>query len=281
MVSRKKGEIAQETISRRSLLEWLGTGCVIALGAPLIQACNTISPTEKTSSEPPTKLDGGVADAKVNERGLGKEGIQPESIEFAPDYKPTGYKFEPGSFNHKVYKDWWERTIDPQDPKKIIATWKLKVDGMVESSKIFTFADLIGLPRTDMLVDFHCVEGWSIYDVPWNGFHISELIKQVKPSKKATHITFHTIDGKYNESLPLKVALEPKTLLTYGIGGSTIPLKHGFPLRLVIPRLLGYKNAKYVDRIEFTDKPVNGFWVGYGYPYDGEVPKGRLRPGKY
>ena len=52
-------------------------------------------------------------------------------------------------------------------------------------------------------------------------------------------------------------------------------------MRLVVPRLLGYKNAKYVERIELTDHPVEGFWVAAGYPYDGEVPASRLRPGKY
>ena len=55
----------------------------------------------------------------------------------------------------------------------------------------------------------------------------------------------------------------------------------GFPLRLVIPRLLAYKNAKYVERIELTDKPVEGFWVKLGYSYEGEVPEDRLREGKY
>jgi DMSO/TMAO reductase YedYZ molybdopterin-dependent catalytic subunit len=70
-------------------------------------------------------------------------------------------------------------------------------------------------------------------------------------------------------------------LLGYGVGGSTLPVAHGFPLRLVVPRLLGYKNAKYLVRIEATDHPVDGFWEFYGYSYDGDVPSERLRPGKY
>ena len=89
------------------------------------------------------------------------------------------------------------------------------------------------------------------------------------------------VGGVYNESLPISIALEPKTMLAYGVAGDTLPLAHGFPLRVVIARLLGYKNAKYVDRIELTDAPVNGFWVNAGYPYDGEVPEQRLREGKY
>ena len=75
--------------------------------------------------------------------------------------------------------------------------------------------------------------------------------------------------------------MKPRTLLGYGVGGSTLPLEHGFPLRLVVPRLLGYKNAKYLERIEVTDHAVTGYWEEYGYPYEGEVSAERLRPGKY
>lgn len=77
------------------------------------------------------------------------------------------------------------------------------------------------------------------------------------------------------------LALESRTLLTYGVAGSTLPIKHGFPLRVVIPRLLGYKSAKFVYRVQLTDKPVHGYWVKAGYPYEGAVPAKRLRPGKY
>ena len=70
-------------------------------------------------------------------------------------------------------------------------------------------------------------------------------------------------------------------MLAYGADELSLPLRHGFPLRLVIPRLLGYKNAKTLERIELTDHPIDGFWVELGYPYDAEVDPSRLRPGKY
>jgi DMSO/TMAO reductase YedYZ molybdopterin-dependent catalytic subunit len=89
------------------------------------------------------------------------------------------------------------------------------------------------------------------------------------------------MDGIYNESLPIDVALEPMTLLAYGVCEATLPQTHGFPLRIVIPRLLAYKSAKYVVRIELTDHPVEGYWVAAGYDYDGEVPSSRLRAGRY
>jgi DMSO/TMAO reductase YedYZ molybdopterin-dependent catalytic subunit len=171
--------------------------------------------------------------------------------------------------------------VDPQDLRSILGSWRLTVDGMVENPRTFTWEELIGLTRQDQVTDFHCVEGWSVYDVPWNGVHLSTIFEVVRPRPEATYVAFHTIDGRYNESLPRTVALEPRTLLAYGIHGNTLPLAHGFPARVVVPRLLAYKSAKYVDRIELTDRPLIGFWVAAGYPYDAEVPPSRLRPGKY
>jgi DMSO/TMAO reductase YedYZ molybdopterin-dependent catalytic subunit len=255
MVNRKKGETSQTTISRRSLLSWLGKGAVLTLGGATLASClGDAGP-----------LDGG-----------------PSWLDGDYDAGPTeGFPFSPGVGDHPVFKNWGERTVDQQDLEEILNSWRLRVDGMVETPNEYSFADLVDLEQNDMLVDFHCVEGWSVLDVPWNGLHLSTLFDQVGALPAATHVTFHTIGSEYNESLPIDVALEPKTLLAYGIAGNTIPLKHGFPLRIVIPRLLGYKSAKYIDRIELTNAEVHGFWVERGYPYDAEVPERRLRPGKY
>jgi len=263
-MAKKKIWVSDRTLTRRSLVQWLGTGCVLALKGDVLYSCfGDLGPKANTNID---TLDAGQSDAK--ETG-------PETM------KSSGFSFEPGELVHSVYDGWGERTVDSQDLKQILSQWKLTVDGLVEQSRVYTFSDLVALRRTDMTTDFHCVEGWSVYDVPWNGVHLSVIFGQVKPLESVTHVTFHTIGGKYNESLPLEVALESKTLLAYGISGSTLPLKHGFPLRIVVPRLLAYKNAKYIERIELEDKPVEGYWVKSGYPYDAEVPKSRLRSGKY
>ncbi|HEY3359396.1 MAG TPA: molybdopterin-dependent oxidoreductase [Polyangia bacterium] len=249
--------MSQTTLSRRELLEWLGTGAVLALGADLVAACGNLSATA-----PP---DGGfdaAGDAQPADTG-------------------TAFPFRPGEGRGGVFAQWGVRTVDAQDLTAILASWQLRVDGLVETPATFGFADLVGLPRQDQVTDFHCVEGWSVYDVPWNGVHLTRLFDRVEPTAQATHVVFHTVNGIYNESLPLDVALEPRTLLAYGVGEATIPFPHGFPLRVVIPRLLGYKNAKYVERIELADHKVEGFWVQNGYAYDGTVPASRLREGKY
>ena len=162
-----------------------------------------------------------------------------------------------------------------------MASWRLTVEGLVEKPAVFTFEDLLRLPRRDQVTDFHCVEGWSVHDVPWNGLHAQDLAERVRPLASATHVTLHTVGGTYNESVPLSVLMEPRSLLAYGVAGNTLPLRHGFPLRLVVPRLLGYKNAKYVERLEWTDHAEAAYWTVRGYDYSGEVEPSRLRPGKW
>ena len=271
----KPDQLHERTVSRRSLLEWLGRGSVLALGASLASCLGDVDLRGDSGVSSPDA--GGGRDGGPSDSGSDPGGDDPGR----GDYGPGDYPFEPGQPEDPVFLQWGERTVDRQDLEQILRSWELRVDGMVEQAKTYSFADLVDLPRSDMLVDFHCVEGWSIYDVPWSGLHLSEIFDEVRPHAAASHVTFHTVGGKYNESLPIEVALEPRTLLAYGIAGNTLPLKHGFPLRIVIPRLLAYKNAKYVERIELTDKELYGFWVAAGYSYDGEVPEGRLRPGRY
>lgn len=270
---KKKGlpESANHTISRRSLLEWLGKATVLGLGTEVVMACTRSAgaggPSVDSGTDPSTEND--AADAQ-------------DALDPGPDAEPGEFPFSPGDTSTlDVFDSWGERTVDPQDLAQILASWTLRVDGMVESARTYTFAQLTQLLRQDQVTDFHCVEGWSVHDVPWNGVHLSTLFDLAVLQSGVTHVTFHTLGDRYNESLPLEVALEPKTMLAYGIGGYTIPLEHGFPLRLVVPRLLAYKSAKFVYRIELTDHPIEGFWVAAGYPYDAEVPESRLRPGKY
>lgn len=250
---------------RRSFLKWLGTGTVLSLAQAI--AC----------SSPPT-LRGRV---HTNHHSDVLDVDSDQDANSLPDATVSDYPFQPGSTDTSIFQSWPERTVDPQDLASILQSWRLFVDGMVQSPRVFRFDELVALPSVNFTMDFHCVEGWSILDVPWNGLHLSTLWNLVRPRPEATYVTFHTIGGTYNESLPLAITNEPHTLLAYGIQGYTLPIKHGFPLRLVVPRLLAYKSAKYVERIELTDHPVFGFWVQRGYPYDALVPEGRLREGKY
>jgi len=219
---------------------------------------------------------GGVVDA-----GSDVQVVEAGPTPACPSGEVPPFQFAPPANSGPLFDTWPVRTVDQQQVSSILSEWKLRIDGMTQSTVELSFYDLLCLARQDQLVDFHCVEGWSVQDVPWNGVHLSTLLALVQPLSSATHLTFHTIGGKYNESLPMQVALEPKTLLAYGVNDASLPLCHGFPTRLVVPRLFGYKSAKYVERIELTDHPIEGYWVAKGYDYDAEVQPERLRPGKY
>jgi DMSO/TMAO reductase YedYZ molybdopterin-dependent catalytic subunit len=245
------------TTERRTVLRWLGSSAVLALGGDVLSACAG-------------QYRAGTAarDASAGEAATGAE-------------TSYAFPFQPGSNAGAIYGSWYENTVDPQNLVDILASWQLRVDGMVNNPLVLGFGDLLALERQDQVTDFHCVEGWSVYDVPWNGIALARLLDLAVTDAAATHLTFRSIGGVYAESIAIDVAREPHTLLGYGVDGSTLPIEHGFPLRLVVPRLLGYKNAKYLEHIEVTDHAVTGYWESYGYSYEGEVPVNRLRPGKY
>lgn len=264
------------TPSRRALLDWLGKATVLGLGSELLAACAGPQNGDADTSFPDIGDPDGLAtdDAYDATPDIGYDGSM-------ADGDLDGWPFHPPDDEPPIYETWPVRTVDPQELAAILASWTLTVDGMVRRPLSLRFAELLELERQDQITDFHCVEGWSVLDVPWSGVHLSTLLALAEAHDEASHLTFHTIGTDYNESLPIDIALEPLTLLAYGVAGNTIPLRHGFPLRLVVPRLFAYKSAKFVQRIELTDSRVEGYWVQRGYPYLGEVPDSRLREGRF
>jgi DMSO/TMAO reductase YedYZ molybdopterin-dependent catalytic subunit len=249
----------QSNITRRELFRWLGNATVLTLTPDLLNGCN--DNTNGTNREPT------AVDATFGSGGGTNIGAK--------------FSFEPSPVIGEIFEGWQGNSVETQDLNEILKSWSLIVGGLVENAVTLSFKELISLPRQDQTTDFHCVEGWSVFDVPWNGIHMNRLIELVHPLSNADHVAFYSVGDVYRESLPLAVARESKTMLAYGIAGSTLPLTHGFPLRLVVPRLFGYKSAKWVNRIEFTDTTGLGYWEQFGYSYDAEVPVSRLREGKY
>ena len=261
MTKRKKnkdnGIPSERTIERRTLLEWFGKATLISLSSPVITACFEDS--------------GYDADDSESSENSGTETV---------DSEEGAFSFTPGPGN-ALLDQFVIFTVDEQSVENTIKTWQLTVDGLVQNPLTLTFADLLKMNTVRQETDFHCVTGWSVYDVPWVGVSIKALLDLVTPLDTATHVTYHCQGDIYTESSTLAEALEPKSIMAYGVGENTLPLEHGFPLRLIIPRKLGYKNAKYVYRIELTDMPHSGYWEERGYPIEADVPDSRLREGKY
>jgi DMSO/TMAO reductase YedYZ molybdopterin-dependent catalytic subunit len=187
-------------------------------------------------------------------------------------------------------------TFDPRTgllywkEKKRSEPYELVIDGLVSKSTRLSYSDLRTLPQTQQVSDFHCVEGWTVDDVPWGGVRFEEILKRVTLKPEATHAVFHSLgttssepSGQkyYIESLPLKNLLDPekRCLLALTLNGKPLSLDHGAPCRVVSPFDLGYKNAKYVKRIELSKAPRPGWWTlaSPGYSIDAPVPPEMLR----
>jgi len=243
----KDKNTGNKSFTRRTLISWLGKSLVIGLSGDLLLSC---------SHDP---------DFIINNDGNKDELSDNPAISLPIDEIP-------------LEKRWTEITVDRQNLIRLLNKWKLVINGLVKNPLEITFAEMLELPGINQVSDFHCVTGWSVYNVPWNGFHLSSLFDMAEPLGKASHITLHSYNDVYSESISIEDALNPETMMAYGINGSTIPLPHGFPLRLVIPYKFGYKNAKYVYGIELTDSAHQGYWESDGYSYEGNVPASRLRP---
>jgi DMSO/TMAO reductase YedYZ molybdopterin-dependent catalytic subunit len=149
--------------------------------------------------------------------------------------------------------------------------WVVKVDGLVDKPLTIDRAAWNSLQRAKETVDFHCVEGWGVDSVRWGGVAPSVLFDQAGVKPEAKYAVVHAYGGEYLSSLPLDLMRDPQTMLADQLGGASLPPKHGGPLRLVVPRQLGYKNVKWVSRIELSAEQVRGYWESNGYPEDAPV----------
>jgi DMSO/TMAO reductase YedYZ molybdopterin-dependent catalytic subunit len=156
-------------------------------------------------------------------------------------------------------------------PDKTWADWTLKVDGLVDKPLTLDATAWQALARFDETADFHCVEGWSVSGVKWGGVTPATILKQAQARPEGTYVVFHAYTGEYVDSLPLGLVIDPQTVLADTMDGVPLPAKHGGPLRLVVPKQLGYKSVKWVTRIEVTDKPVQGYWEQRGYPTNAPI----------
>jgi DMSO/TMAO reductase YedYZ molybdopterin-dependent catalytic subunit len=145
------------------------------------------------------------------------------------------------------------------------ATWRLRVDGLVERPLDLRFREVRALPRTKQVSDFHCVTGWSVDDVRWTGVRMRDLLDIVRPKAKARAVGFYSGDGVYSDSLTLDQVRLSDVLLAYELDGAPLSAGHGAPLRLVIPQMYGYKSVKWVERITLLDAPFDGYWQQRGY----------------
>ena len=255
-----------KTISRRIAIAggFAGAGWLVA---------NATSLTESQSLDHVFKA---VEDwTRTAQRGLNAHRLAREysPADISPVFKPNG-TFNPGTDEYNAHA------------AKNFADWRLKVDGLVGNPLSLSLADIRRLPRRTQITRHDCVEGWSAIG-QWTGVPLGLILKAASLKPNARYAVFHCADnltgepakggeqspGQYYESIDLVDAFHPQTLMAYALNGKPLDVPHGAPLRLRVERQLGYKQAKYVERIEITDSFAGlaggrgGYWEDRGYEW--------------
>jgi DMSO/TMAO reductase YedYZ molybdopterin-dependent catalytic subunit len=163
---------------------------------------------------------------------------------------------------------WRIYTVAASMPRLDPGTYRLHVDGLVQSPVSLTLADLQALPVAEQVSDFRCVTGWTVEDVRWTGVRIRDVLAGAGPLPSGAALSFVSAERPYVDSLTLDQALLPDVMLAWGMDGRPLERPHGAPLRLVMPRMYGYKSVKWVERIVVTPAPVVGYWEQRGYDRD-------------
>ena len=195
---------------------------------------------------------------------------------FSTTEKETPYK------DVTNYNNFYEFSTDKYEPAGLAKNfrtrpWTVTIDGEVKKKQVLDVDAIIKMAAPEERIYRHrCVEGWSIV-VPWVGFSLSELIKRADPLPKAKFVEFTTLyDPKqmpgqrtsilrwpYVEGLRMDEAMHPLALLCFGMYGELLPNQDGAPLRIVIPWKYGFKSAKSIVRIRFTDDQPLNTWQQY------------------
>ncbi|MCX8030728.1 MAG: sulfite oxidase-like oxidoreductase [Thermodesulfovibrionales bacterium] len=149
-------------------------------------------------------------------------------------------------------------------PKIDIEKWQFEIKGKVKNKIKLSFIDFIKLPTIELKSDFHCVTGWSKFDLLWKGVLFKDIVSLVQPFAEARYILISSKDG-YTTNMPLKIAMDDDVILAFQYNGKPLTLEHGYPLRLVVPKRYAYKSAKWVKEIEFLQDEQLGYWEQRGY----------------
>jgi DMSO/TMAO reductase YedYZ molybdopterin-dependent catalytic subunit len=163
------------------------------------------------------------------------------------------------------------------------ATWDFRVWGAVNKTMIWTWDQIMALPRTRIRLDLHCVTGWSKTDTEWEGIALKTLLEGgwIKPTPEARFVLQHAAYG-YTANLPLNLTLQENFLLATHFNGQPLSPEHGYPLRGVIGSIPGrrdlkdlylWKGAKWLRGLEFLSEDQFGFWEANGYHNEGDVWK--------
>lgn len=255
--------------SRRSFLRGASVGAAFILGG-----CKELSQQQWVQD---TLISAEQLTKRVQRLIAGSQSLAPEftKADIAPSFRSNGTSM-PSTNDYQVhaatgFKD-----------------WRVEVTGLVDKPLSLSLADLRKFPARTQITRHDCVEGWSCIG-EWTGAPLKLVLAAAKPKSNANYVVFRCadpmedLDGDgineatfYYESLDLVEAVHPQTLLAYQLNGATLPVENGAPVRLRAERQLGYKQAKYVQRVELVERfedigGKGGYWENQGYNWWGGI----------
>ena len=153
------------------------------------------------------------------------------------------------------------------------ATFELSITGLVERPQRLRWSDVAALPGEQQTSTFHCVTGWSVDNVHWEGIRPQTIIDLVRPKAAAKFVSLQSLETPYIDQISLEQFREPNAMLARRQDGKPLTRSHGAPLRLILPSMYGYKNVKWVRELRFDAVQTPGYWEQRGYDTDAWVGK--------
>ncbi len=161
------------------------------------------------------------------------------------------------------------------DPKVNADLWRLEVTGLVQTRQTYQLGGLKSLPAVEQETTLMCIsnglDAGLMSNAKWKGVPMKVLLSAASPLAGATKVRLHGVDN-YTDTFPLEKALDPTTLIVYEMNGETLPDRHGFPARVIVPGYFGEKHVKWITRIEVANESAIGFYEKQGWGPDFIVP---------
>jgi DMSO/TMAO reductase YedYZ molybdopterin-dependent catalytic subunit len=166
--------------------------------------------------------------------------------------------------------DGWPVLTYGSVPRIDLKTWQFRIWGEVEEEVTFTWEEFMALPKITVTADIHCVTTWSKLENVWEGVALREVMKRVRLKPDARYVMVHSYGG-YTTNVPLADLDDDDVLFASKHDGKELTADHGWPLRLVVPKLYFWKSAKWVWGLQFMNEDSLGFWESRGYHHRGDV----------
>ncbi|MCB2188993.1 MAG: molybdopterin-dependent oxidoreductase [Deltaproteobacteria bacterium] len=158
-------------------------------------------------------------------------------------------------------------------PQIAPADFRLAVTGLVAAPAVYTLDQIKAWPQSEVDARFASVSGFSVR-AKWQGVAWADFLALAQPRPEASHAAFASWGGGYRTTVPLAELAAPRVLLCYAVEDEPLEPDYGGPLRMIIPNLWGYKSAKWLKEVEFTDHMETGYWESRGYSEHGRIERG-------